>query len=218
MGLLGAASEKAQFELLPVREYIWTLWDMTSETGQYGEQVKWVWLISNPETPDEYICKNDGNEREIWQFTKPSLAKGSRARSWAEALMGRELRNGEEPDDTDLIRHRMVGMLVHKPNKSDPTIKREAISDEIPCRPYRPARPVGAGTVSANPTLVEVETELVKSDELRAWCKKLIRNAALSDVEGRWSDLEPADLKRMSDDEIAKLGAEVEAAIRKAAA
>lgn len=221
MGLLGAATDKAQFELLPVREYIWTLWDMSLETGQYGEQVKWVWLISNPETPDEYICRNDGVEREIWQFSKPSIAKGSRARAWTEALMGRELRNGEEPDDSDLIKHRMVATLVHKPNKNDPTIKREAISEEIPPRPYRPEgsrqRPTGAGTVSADPTPEEIDAELRKSDELRAWVKKLMRNALVADVSGRWDDIEPHQFAAMSDQDISKLGDEIEAAIKKAA-
>lgn len=220
MGLLGAASEKPQFELTPVGEYVWTLWDMVSETGQYGEQIKWVWLISPTNDPDSYICKNDGNEREIWQFTKPSLARGSRARVWAEALIGRELKLGEEPDDNDLIRRRMVALLVHKANKNDPTIKREAISEEIPARPYQAAqskRPAGAGTVSANPTAAEIDAELKKSDELRAWVKKLIRNAALSDVEGRWSELEPHQLAAMSDQDIGKLGSEIEAALRVAA-
>src|SRR4051812_21656260 len=115
MGLLGAASEKAQFELTPVGEYVWTLWDLVSETGQYGEQVKWVWLISPVSDPDNYLMRTDGKqEREIWQFTKPSLAKGSRGRIWTETLLGRELRTGEEPDDSDLIRRRMVALLVHK--------------------------------------------------------------------------------------------------------
>ena len=131
MGLLGKATDKVQYELLPVGEYVWTLWDLLSETGQYGEQVKWVWLLSPVSDPDAYLTRGDGNEREIWQFTKPSIAKGSRARIWTEALLGRELKTGDEPDDNDLIRHRMIAMLVHKANKNDPTIKREAISEEI---------------------------------------------------------------------------------------
>ena len=132
-----------------------------------------------------------------------------------------ELKTGEEPDDNDLIRRRMVALLVHKANKNDPTIRREAISEEIPACPYRaaqPSRPAGAATVSANPTSAEVEAELKKSDEVRAWVKKLIRNAALSDVEGRWSELEPHQLAAMSDQDLHQLGSEIEAAMRQEAA
>jgi hypothetical protein len=218
MGLLGAAKDKEQYELTPVGEYVWTLWDMTEETGQYGQQVKWVWLISPVSDPDHYIERNNGSEQEIWQFTKPSLAKGTRARIWAEALLGRELKTGEEPDDTDLIRKRMVALLVHKANKNDPTIRREAISEEIPPRPYRPAQTAApasraaAQPVSAAASQEDVDTQLAASDAMRARVKKLIRNAELDETPGHegWA---ATDLSSLADADVEALGREIKEAM-----
>lgn len=214
MGLLGAATEKAQFELTPVGEYVWTLWDLVSETGQYGEQVKWVWLISPLSDPDHYIERADGQEREIWQFTKPSLAKGSRARVWAEALLGREMKTGEEPDDSDLVRRRMIAMLVHKANKNDPSIKREAISEEMPARPFRPAQPAAraAQPVSAQASYADIDAQLAASDALRAKVKKLIRNAELDETPGyeAWTAL---DLSNLADADLETLQKEIRQAM-----
>lgn len=218
MGLLGVASEKQQFELTPVAEYVWTLWDLVSETGQYGEQVKWVWLISPVNDPDAYILRADGKqEKEIWQFTKPSLAKGSRARQWAEALMGREIKNGEDPDDNDLIRRRMVAMLVHKPKKSDPTVRNEAISEEMPPRPFQAARP--ADQVRANPTDADVDALLAASDELRKRVRKLVRNASLDDITElpKWGELDEVDLSNLADGDLQEMERDIKAAMRAAA-
>lgn len=223
MGLLGAASDKQQYELTPVGEYVFTLWDLTLETGQWGDQIKWIWLISPVNDPDTYICRGEGafeKERELWQFTKIGLPKGSRAREWAEALMGRELRLGEEPDDTDLMRHRMIAYLVHKPKKSDPAVKQESIS-EGSARPFtvaQPKRSAGAGSVSANASSEEIDAELAKSDALRKRVKKLMVNASLSEVEGRWSNLEPHEFAAMSDSDVDALGVEIEKALRQAVA
>jgi hypothetical protein len=187
MGILGKASDKPQFELTPVGEYVFTLWDITLETGQWGDQIKWVWLISPTSDPESYVTRGDGafeKERELWQFTKIGLPKGSRAREWAEALMGRELKLGEEPDDTDLVRRRMIAYLVHKPKKSDPTIKQESIS-EGSARPFRAAQPAAkAGPVglSSDPSMADIDAALAASDQLRKRVKKLIRNADLDDI------------------------------------
>lgn len=224
MGLLGKATDKPQFELTPVGEYVWTLWDLLSETGQYGEQVKWVWLVSPVSDPDAYLMRADGQqEKEIWQFTKPSIAKGSRARIWTEALMGRELKTGEEPDDNDLIRRRMVALLVHKPNKNDPTIKREAISEEIPARPFRPAQPAArpaAAPVSAQASTEEIDAQLAVSDALRARVKRVIRNADLDDItelpgHGALADI---DLSNLADADLKVLEDDIKKAMREALA
>lgn len=221
MGLLGKATDKAQFELQPVGEYVWTLWDLLAETGQYGEQVKWVWLISPVSDPDTYILRSDGQqEKEIWQFSKPSIAKGSRARAWTEALMGRELKNGEEPDDSDLIRRRMIALLVHKPNKNDPSIRREAISEEIPARAFRATQPTAAAPVSAQATDGEIEAQLAASDELRKRVRKLIRNADLDDITTlpKWGDLDELDVSNLADADLRQVEADIKAAMREAVA
>lgn len=217
MGLLGQATEKAQFELTPVGEYVWTLWDLKPETGQYGEQIKWVWLISPTSDPDAYILRNDGQqEKEIWQFTKPSLARGSRARIWAEALLGRELRNGEEPDDNDLIRRRMVATLVHKEKKSDPTVKNEAISTEIPPRLFRPSQPQRGKQPAAND---DVEAQLAASDELRKRVKRLIRNADLDEIAflADGTEIATIDVSNLADGDLVTIEKELKAALMAAA-
>lgn len=184
MGILGKASDKPQFELTPVGEYVFTLWDITLETGQWGDQIKWVWLVSPTSDPDSYITRGEGafeKERELWQFTKIGLPKGSRAREWAEALMGRELKLGEEPDDTALVRRRMIAYLSHKPKKADPSIKQEAIS-EGSSRPFRASQPAKPAGLSANPSNDDIDAALAASDQLRKRVKKLMRNADLDDI------------------------------------
>lgn len=218
MGLLGAAKDKEQFELIPVAEYVWTLWDMQLDNGQWGEQIKWVWLISPISDPDAYITKKDGNEREVWQFSKPTLAKGSRARKWAEALLGRELKTGEEPDDDDLIRRRMIAMLVHKAKKSDPTVKNEAISEEMDPRAFRASKP--STSVSDNPTEADVDAALAALDALHARVKKAIRNADLDDITSlpKWGALDEIDVGNLSEDQLHDLEADIKAERRKVAA
>jgi hypothetical protein len=217
MGLLGAASDKAQFELLPTAEYVFTLWDLTLENGQWGDQIKWVFLISPLNDPDSYFLRGsdpNAQEKELWQFTKVGLPKGSRAREWTEALMDRELKLGEEPDDTDLLRRRMVAYLVHKPKKSDPTIKQEAIT-EGSAKPFRTApQPIArpAAPVSATPTQAEIDAELAASDALRARARKMVRTAELDETPGyeRWLE---KDFSNMADGDIDALVKEIREAM-----
>lgn len=223
MGLLGRAVEKTPRKLVPIGEYVWTLWDMLLENGQYGEQIKWVWLVSTLDDPDTYLLRDDGQqEREIWQYTKTSLARGSKAWVWAEALLGRSLRIDEEPDDTDLIRRRMIAMLIHKGKRADPTDKNEAISDEIPPRAYRPAQPAARGSqpVSAQATDEEVETQLAASDALQKRLRRLIRNADLDDITAlpKWGALEEIDVTNLADADLLELEKALKAAMRAAAA
>jgi len=225
MGLLGKASEKPQYELLPVGEYVWTLWDLTSETGQYGEQVKWVWLVSPVSDPDSYILRSsdpNAQEKEIWQFTKPSLARGSRARAWTEALIGRELKNDEEPDDDQMLRRRMVATLVHKAKKSDPAIKNEAISEEIPPRPFRPAQPAtrAAQPVAPDASDADIDAQLAASDELRKRVRKLIRNADLDDITTlpKWGALDELDVSNLADSDLTEIERDLKQAMRAVAA
>lgn len=216
MGLLGAASDKVQYELLPTAEYVFTLWDLTLETGQWGDQIKWVWLVSPLNDPDSYFMRSsdpNAQEKELWQFTKVGLPKGSRAREWTEALLGRELRLGEEPDDTDLIKHRMVAYLVHKPKKADPTIKQEAIT-EGSAKPFRSVetavRP--AAPVQASASQADIDAQLAASDALRARVKKLIRNAELDETPGyeQWSEI---DLSNLADSDVETLGRQIREAM-----
>ncbi len=219
MGFLGAASEKAQYELMPTGEYVLTLWDLSMENGQYGDTVKWTFLLSKEATPDAYLERNDGLEKTLWQFTNPGLPRGSRAREWTEALLGRELRTGEEPDEDDLIRRRMVGYIQHKPNKKDPTIKREAIA-EGSCRPFgKPSAPAAdePTPISATPTQSEIDAELNKSDALRAEVKKLIRRAAIAEV-GDYETWSEITVENENDARLRKLKAEIEKAMQAEAA
>lgn len=215
MGLLGTATEKVQYELIPMAEYVFTLWDLMLDTGQYGDQVKWVWLVSPVNNPDAYIKRNDGQEKEVWQFSKPGLPKGSRAREWVEALLGRELRTGEEPDDTDLLRRRMVAQLVHKANKNDPSIKREAIY-EGSARSFSSAKPTA---VPGNATDEQIDAAVKASDEWRdemyRKIKTAIKNAGLADIDtDSWASV---DLKKQTDADLETMLSMIKDAIRQAA-
>lgn len=216
MGILGQASDKPQFELTPIGEYVFTLWDLTLETGQWGDQIKWVWLISPINDPDNYVKRgSEDRERELWQFTKVGLPKGSRAREWAEALMGRELRLGEDPDDSDLLRHRMIAYLTHKPKKSDPTVKQETIS-EGSARPFRAAQPQRSAPKPVA-SQADVDAQLAESDALRKRFKKLVRNAELEELDG-WETWSALNVEDMADEDIRSFEADIRSAMRQAAA
>lgn len=105
------------FEQCP--EGLWVLKLKSMERGiqgdpQYGggERVKWIFEIErvidaneneptrdnpNPKPIDDWIGE------EFWGFTSLSMAKKATMRAWAEALLGREIGEGDELNASELI-------------------------------------------------------------------------------------------------------------------
>ena len=61
------------------------------EPGQYGDRMRWVLGLTDED--GEIIAWPNGEQYEWWQQTR------STARKYADALLGRELRDGEDGDD-----------------------------------------------------------------------------------------------------------------------
>jgi len=67
------------------------------EPGQYGERMRWVLGLTDED--GETIAWPDKSPYEWWQQTGTTLGPRSTARKYADALLGRELRDGEDGDD-----------------------------------------------------------------------------------------------------------------------
>ncbi len=88
-----------------------------TEHAQFGPGLKWVWrLASYPE--NEQVVDDRGFPYEFWQFTGQGLGidrktQGpTKARKNVQALLGRELKEGEAaPDADDLIGRKAIAMV-----------------------------------------------------------------------------------------------------------
>ena len=67
------------------------------EPGQYGERMRWV--LSLADEDGEPVTWDSGDVFEWFQQTGTTLGPKSTARKWADALMGRDLREGDDGDD-----------------------------------------------------------------------------------------------------------------------
>ncbi len=85
---------------------------------QYGPGLKWIWRLETyPEL--ERIVDDRGMPFEFWQFTGTGLGIDrktngpTKARKNVQALLGRELQEGEDsPDPDDLIGKKALGMVI----------------------------------------------------------------------------------------------------------
>lgn len=66
------------------------------EPGQYGERMRWVLGLTDED--GEIITWENGDRYEWWQQTGTTLGPRSTARKYADALLARDLRDGEEGD------------------------------------------------------------------------------------------------------------------------
>jgi hypothetical protein len=67
------------------------------EPGQYGERMRWVLALTDEDGAP--VTWDNGDPYEWWQQTGTTLGPKSTARKWADALMGRDLRDGDDGDD-----------------------------------------------------------------------------------------------------------------------
>lgn len=84
------------------------------DPGGNPDQWEWLWSI------------NDGPQAEATfkQWTNCTINPGSTAKPWAEALLGRFLKNGEVLDDQDLIGRTMEGHLAEHTTKNGKVVNR----------------------------------------------------------------------------------------------
>lgn len=75
--------------------------------GQFGPRMRWVFSCTDED--GDNVTWDDGTPFELWQSTGTSLGPKGKARKWAEAVLQRELVNGENGDE---IVRQMVGKRV----------------------------------------------------------------------------------------------------------
>jgi hypothetical protein len=102
--------------------------------GQFGPQIKWMYRVSDPTTPDEPIRGSDGEPYLLFQWSSPKPTPRSKCRPWIEALYGRPLAKGEQPQEKHLVGRRMRALVVHVTDGNGNTHAR--ISGEIAPKPY----------------------------------------------------------------------------------
>ena len=121
----GAASRVLRFEVREIDD---------AEPGQYGNQNRWSFHVSAPETPDESIRGSDGERVPLLPMGVDQDDPESRSRPWVEALYGRPLVNGERPQEALLIGRRMRALVVHVTDGNGKT--RARISGEVAPKPF----------------------------------------------------------------------------------
>lgn len=65
-----------------------------TEHVEYGPGIKWRFNLAEQATGTP-IYQADGSMYELWQTTSTKLSPRSRARPWVEALLGRDLADGD---------------------------------------------------------------------------------------------------------------------------
>ena len=120
----GSVQKERVYALMPTGEYALTLNDLTFETGgSYGDSLLWKWLIADPATPTDYLCRDDGNEKVHHEYSSPDIVLGSKSHEWIAALTGQVLADGDDPPDSDdLIGKRMLVYITHQAPKQGPNV------------------------------------------------------------------------------------------------
>jgi hypothetical protein len=120
----GPVQKKKTYPLMATGEYAATLLDLTYETGgAYGDSLLWKWNMALPESPTDYICRDDGDEKIIYEYTSPDVILGSKPHEWIASLTGHMLEDGEDPPDADdLLGKRMLVYLTHQAPKQGPNV------------------------------------------------------------------------------------------------
>lgn len=118
----GSVEKERVYALMPTGEYVATLLDLTLETeGAYGDSLLWKWMLAVKESPTDYICRDDGQERVQHEYTPTDITLGSKSHEWIAALTERTLSPGDTPPDADdLIGRRMLVYITHQAPRQGP--------------------------------------------------------------------------------------------------
>ena len=203
MGLFGQVKAQS-FDLIETGEYVFSLDEIDYQgQGEYGESLIWKWLIAPTHAPTDYICKSNGDEVRLYQFTKVDLVLGSKQHEWAQLLSGRTLAEGDEPPDSDeLVGKRMVAYLTHyvpKQGKNAGNKKEQIVQGSG--KPFK-----GMPAQRANPpTSIRSEPPVdTRRPELVAKLERLIGRAVKLDADGH-RNLVAIDIEAATEDELEAL-------------
>lgn len=159
MGLFDTATNAASTPVVPQNRYVFECLEI-SEQPPYappGEQpkpgarpgIKWVFALYDAASGQRFHFQDDPYE--FFQSTTSNMQRGARAREYVEALLGRELGEGEDVNPSDLIGKRGVGMVVWETSRND---KNKKVAKLAGTEAYRaaaaPSRAARGGTAVAD--------------------------------------------------------------------
>jgi hypothetical protein len=102
-------ASKAEFEVMPVGDYLAQITNYEEEVGNFGPQFKFTFEIVSPK---EYAGKN----KVAWCSQKlTSGSKKSKLWGWVEAAYNRPITEGEQVDIDTLVGRQVVLTLVVEP-------------------------------------------------------------------------------------------------------
>ncbi len=191
-----AAATSGEGPRLEPGQYVLTVTSIEPAEGgnqAFGPSVKWTFAVADVATPDDLKADDNGGDYEFWAFTSIKMSPQARARQWTEALVGRQLADGEKIDPSSLIGKRMQALVIHE--EGDNGMVRAKVSREMPPKPFGAvpaapapkAAPAAANGTADTPTLLErwkkgiTKAELLEIDGLGAF--RAIDPTLLSDVE-----------------------------------
>lgn len=110
MGLFAPATNKSDFIILEEGVYTVTVKSIEAyHHEQYGAGLKWVFACDLKEHPD--ACNDKGDPLIVSAITPTGMNPGKKARKWVETILGRELEEGEVPDEEALINAKVRAMI-----------------------------------------------------------------------------------------------------------
>ncbi len=132
--------------LIPRGQYIVKVSRLEEAESQlYGNtQVKWVFNVASPD--GKPMMGSSGQPVELWQFTSKNLTKHPKnlTRPWLEALLGRDLHDGEDgaPLAKEVIGKKAMVFIDQIPNQNGVT--RNKIQSMWPMGTAAPVAPTDA--------------------------------------------------------------------------
>lgn len=157
----------------------------------------------------------------FYQSTTANMQRGARAREYVEALIGRELAEGEDVNPNDLIGKKAQGMVIWELSRNDKTKKvaklvaPEPLREKVAAAPSR-AKANGATAVMERPSAASVSADASTEDVDRALLiasvEKKIKQAEKLQTK-KHLDWLAMDLSMLDADELEAIKASVQADI-----
>jgi len=170
--------------LIEPGQYVLTLAEIEDAgVGQYGPSILWKWKMSTPSAPDSFTVDADSGEPYLfYAYSSTKMTPKARARHWAEALLNREIQDGQKIDPSSLVGERMQALVIHE-TAEDGTV-RAKISREMRPKPLRATPPAtkSATATKGAPAAQFIPASPFGGEALREAIKKALRKCVLLDV------------------------------------
>lgn len=177
MGLFDTVTNAASTPIVPQDRFIFECLSIgqqppyapPGESPKPGARpgIKWTFGLYYQSSGERFYFQDDPYE--FFQSTTANMQRGARAREYAEALLGRELGEGEQINPNDLIGKRAIGMVIHEISRNDKTKKVAKLVAPEPYREAVAARPAARAAAGGAATAVmERPTSAASAPDLEA--------------------------------------------------